>query len=126
MEESPLPVKRLTPAPVGATRLGLTPVLSGKTLLLDITTDSMEESPLPVKRLTQHGLKQPLHLPRGLRDSNAEAQTPSSAPAALDQSRPDRFHRDATQSQLTRGHETPNARLSRKPVRSIHFSRTYT
>jgi hypothetical protein len=33
-------------ATVGATRQGLTRALSGKTLLLDITTDGMEESPL--------------------------------------------------------------------------------
>lgn len=35
-------------------------------------------------------------------------------------SRPDRFYRDACPSQLMRGHETRNARLLRKPVRSFH------
>jgi hypothetical protein len=57
--------------------------------------------------------KQSFHLPRGLRSTHPPTQR-------LIHSRPDRFHRDTTQSQLTRGHETPNARLSRKPVRSFH------
>ena len=70
-----------TPATVvGATRLGLTRALSGKTRLLDMTIDGIEESPLPIKRLRQQTLKlrsipfrgQPLHLPRGLRASNGE------------------------------------------------------
>jgi hypothetical protein len=38
----------------------------------------------------------------------------------LDQSRPDRFHRDTYPPQPMRGRETPSARLSWKPVRSIH------
>ncbi len=50
-------------ATVGATRQGLTLVLSRKTLLLDATPNGMEEyptgmiSPLPVERLRQQPLK---------------------------------------------------------------------
>jgi len=44
-------------ATVGATRQGLTLVLSRKTLLLEATPNGMEESPLPVERLCQQTLK---------------------------------------------------------------------
>jgi hypothetical protein len=53
-------------ATVGATRQGLTRALSGKTLLLDITTDGMEESPLRMERLRRQTLKQPIYLSSGL------------------------------------------------------------
>ena len=41
-------------------------------------------------------------------------------PQRFDQSRPDRFHCDVSPSQPMRGHETLNARLLWKPVRSFH------
>ncbi|MBK7453862.1 MAG: hypothetical protein IPJ46_09155 [Anaerolineales bacterium] len=52
-----------TPAHVGASRQGLTRILSGTTFPLDVTTDSIEESPLRtnIKRLCWQNLKQPLH-----------------------------------------------------------------
>ena len=68
--------------------------------------------------INEYGLQAVINLPSGVFKPYSGVGT---AILIFDRARPDRFHRDASQSQLAHGQEPESGKVSRKPVRSDEF-----